>query len=544
MPRIGGRLVLAFLVAAITAPGATARTGAPRSDSSQPVDARIVGTFTMHAHVTAAVNVPGERVGGILSRAWTIFPSRCRASVCQRLLLVRERSDHQHDRLTLARVGRGEYAGAGTFYVGLSCLGKVYTHGSRVPYRITLDGSPGNHGGWDQLCAGPRCDLRQPGTFRCNPVPARPQPRCGPLQRPTQLPAPHPADGVVLSDNRPLHKSGIVQRHLPARSRRLPIVSRRWRFGDSASGAADMSTLAAPVHRFSSPGTYVVSLTLLDANGLSSTGSEQITASGPPTATFAYTRDGAQPDSFSFNDQSRPGIGGGAIAAWSWQFDDPGSGAANSSTLQDPHHTFTQPGSYTVTLTVTDVNGRASTTTAQLAAPGPPGAAFAATEQGSTATFSFNDESTPGFGGAAIVSWQWDFGDPASGPGDTSATENPSHTFTAAGTYSVTLTVTDAEDDVLDDATSDLRSRERERGQNALELTDQPIGSLASRLDHRVEAARSASLGEEALPSELTAPGDLQLCGAEVAGPQRPRAPVLCEQAVSWLQFVVAAVLH
>ena len=41
-----------------------------------------------------------------------------------------------------------------------------------------------------------------------------------------------------------------------------------------------------------------------------------------------------------------------------------------------------------------------------------------------------------------ITGWEWNFGDPASGVNNISSLESPVHTFTADGTYEVTLTVT------------------------------------------------------------------------------------------------------
>ncbi|MBK9013642.1 MAG: PKD domain-containing protein [Saprospiraceae bacterium] len=46
--------------------------------------------------------------------------------------------------------------------------------------------------------------------------------------------------------------------------------------------------------------------------------------------------------------------------------------------------------------------------------------------------------------GASIVGWSWDFGDPGSGAANTSASQNPTHSFAASGTYNVTLTITAA----------------------------------------------------------------------------------------------------
>ncbi|MEN6410289.1 MAG: S8 family serine peptidase [Anaerolineaceae bacterium] len=64
----------------------------------------------------------------------------------------------------------------------------------------------------------------------------------------------------------------------------------------------------------------------------------------------------------------------------------------------------------------------------------PPTAGFTYTTSGLTATFT--DTSTDSDG--TIVSWGWDFGD-----GGSSTAQNPTHTYAAAGTYTVGLTVTD-----------------------------------------------------------------------------------------------------
>jgi PKD repeat protein len=164
----------------------------------------------------------------------------------------------------------------------------------------------------------------------------------------------------------------------------------------------------------------------------------------PPAASFSTTLDAAT-DSGSFADTSVPAPGGAAIVSRQWSFGDPGSGAGDSSILPAPAHQFSQPGAYTVTLTVTDANGLSATSSQLVTAPGPPAAAFAFARGGSTTTFSFSDESHLGIGGAPIVSWSWQFGDPGAGAHNTSTEENPTHTFTAPGAYTVTLTVTDAD---------------------------------------------------------------------------------------------------
>jgi gliding motility-associated-like protein len=56
-----------------------------------------------------------------------------------------------------------------------------------------------------------------------------------------------------------------------------------------------------------------------------------------------------------FQDISTPN--GGSVQGWAWNFGDPGSGANNTSTIQNPTHTYPAPGVYSVTLTITDVSG-------------------------------------------------------------------------------------------------------------------------------------------------------------------------------------------
>ncbi|MDT8306281.1 MAG: PKD domain-containing protein, partial [Anaerolineae bacterium] len=121
---------------------------------------------------------------------------------------------------------------------------------------------------------------------------------------------------------------------------------------------------------------------------------------------------------------------------WSWDFGDGGTSA-----LQHPTHTYTTPGSYTVTLTVTDTETGQTDTLVRanyvtVIEPVALVAGFTATPTSGTAPLevTFTDTSTPA---EAADVWSWDFGD-----GGTSALQHPTHTYTTPGTYMVTLTVT------------------------------------------------------------------------------------------------------
>jgi PKD repeat protein len=118
------------------------------------------------------------------------------------------------------------------------------------------------------------------------------------------------------------------------------------------------------------------------------------------------------------------------INKWSWTFGDGGT-----STLQNPSRTYSANGSYSVKLTVTDSSGKtdSETKTVVIADPAPIDAQFSYTIN--DLQVAFNDDSiTQG----TVQSWTWDFGD-----GVSSTAENPTHTYSNYGIYSVKLTVKD-----------------------------------------------------------------------------------------------------
>ncbi|HKO28056.1 MAG TPA: hypothetical protein VJU80_11405 [Solirubrobacteraceae bacterium] len=127
-PRIAAATVLAILAAA----GPTASASADPATS----DALLKGSFQMSGRVTVAHNVRGERVGQLVTRAWTFSPA-CAAAPCATVQLVRARSGAT-DTLTLEQTRSGSYAGSGLFYAPLRCSGRIYPQGQEIPFRITV----------------------------------------------------------------------------------------------------------------------------------------------------------------------------------------------------------------------------------------------------------------------------------------------------------------------------------------------------------------------------------------------------------------------
>jgi PKD repeat protein len=135
----------------------------------------------------------------------------------------------------------------------------------------------------------------------------------------------------------------------------------------------------------------------------------------------------------SFTDTSTPGSA--AITGRSWTFGDGETSTAVSGT-----HTYAAPGTYPVVLTVVDANGLSDSesTSVTAAAPPPENAApdaafdYACVEL----ACAFTDRSTDSDG--VITAWSWAFG-----TAGTAGTASPSFEFPSAGTYQVSLTVSD-----------------------------------------------------------------------------------------------------
>jgi len=159
-------------------------------------------------------------------------------------------------------------------------------------------------------------------------------------------------------------------------------------------------------------------------------------AVGPsvPVANFSGSpTSGDYPLTVAFTDLSS-----GSPTSWSWDFGD----GVGTSTAQNPSYIYEAAGTYTVSLTATnaygsDIETKIDYITVTTPSTNPPVADFSGspTSGDYPLTVSFTDLSTE-----SPTSWSWDFGD---GVG-TSTVQNPSYVYDAAGTYTVSLTATNA----------------------------------------------------------------------------------------------------
>ena len=212
-----------------------------------------------------------------------------------------------------------------------------------------------------------------------------------------------------------------------------------WDFGDGSSASGRTVS-----HDFRNPGTFPVTLRITDTLGRIAQVTKSVTVLQGQVPTAAFETSPASPiidQPINFNASGSKAEPGHSIVDFAWNF---GDGTLGSGALVQ--HAYSQTGTYTVTLKVTDDVGRKSDLISKT---------ITVTNGNPTADFSFNP-SAPRSGqqvvfdasaseaaaGRTIVSYSWSFGNGSSGSGRTVTT-----TFTTGATpttYNVLLTITDS----------------------------------------------------------------------------------------------------
>ena len=206
-----------------------------------------------------------------------------------------------------------------------------------------------------------------------------------------------------------------------------------WDFGDGQNGTGVTTT-----HRYTRAGTFTITMTVTSDTRATSTSSRTINVSAtlpPTTATFIFSPTNPslnQDVIFTATANTGPGIPGGVIGTFTWDFGDGGTATGSPVT-----HRYARGGTYTVSLRVTTDAGLAATAsraiTISTTLPG--GSAnftFSPTDPRVGDDVFFNASSSSVSGG----SFSWDFGDGTSGSGVA-----PVHSYGRARTFTVTLTV-------------------------------------------------------------------------------------------------------
>jgi PKD repeat protein len=190
-----------------------------------------------------------------------------------------------------------------------------------------------------------------------------------------------------------------------------------WDFGDG-----NTSSLSDPMHTYAAAGTYTVCLIVLDDCGADSTCQSVTITCATPIPDFGSLSSGLSVD---FTNTSTVGTS----PSYLWDFGD-----GNTSTLSDPTHIYAAGGTYTVCLTVSDVCGTDSSCQSVVVSDCTiPTVSF--TTVNNDPSYDFTNTSVT----TGSATYSWDMGD-----GNGYSTMDASHTYTANGTYVVTLVVTDS----------------------------------------------------------------------------------------------------
>lgn len=196
-----------------------------------------------------------------------------------------------------------------------------------------------------------------------------------------------------------------------------PSAAYLWNFGDGGS-----STLMNPTYTYATGGAYVVCLTVTDAFGSNVTCSNVTVVCGAPVPGYTFLTSGL---TTNFTNTSFNANG----AVYLWEFGD-----GSVSTVMNPSYTYTADGTYTVCLSISDQCGVDSICqTVVIDNCVSPTAAFSVS--GTSPTFAFTNSSLA----TGSTTYSWNFGD-----GGSASTMDATHTYSANGTFFVTLVVVDS----------------------------------------------------------------------------------------------------
>jgi PKD repeat protein len=200
-----------------------------------------------------------------------------------------------------------------------------------------------------------------------------------------------------------------------------------WNFGDLSSGIGD-----SIAHIYQTDGTYDVQVEVTDSNNCIGICNTTVSITNTLATSFhSLPINGCAPLLVDFYNTSTNAI------TYLWDFGD-----GSTSILENPSHTYVNPGNYNVSLTGFGTNANATTNGInQIVVLPKPLANIQAfpeliTEENDTVYFADNS--------LDAWSWSWNFGDPSSGTNNVSSIQNPTHIYGQNGSYNISLLVTNS----------------------------------------------------------------------------------------------------
>jgi PKD repeat protein len=229
----------------------------------------------------------------------------------------------------------------------------------------------------------------------------------------------------------------------------FPIATYHFDFGDG-SPVVDVSAPASTTtHTYAAPGNYTITLTVSDTDYLTSDPAQSTVTVMPPDAPPVGGLTVAQAVSPALTVRADASTSTDTdafpIATYHFDFGDGSPMVDVSAPVDTASHTYAAAGNYTVTLTVTDTGGLLSApVTAPISVDGAPVAQLAVTQAAAPAlTVSADASASTDPDAFPIATYHFNFGDGSPVVDVSAPVDTVSHTYAAAGSYPVTLTVTD-----------------------------------------------------------------------------------------------------
>ncbi len=206
-----------------------------------------------------------------------------------------------------------------------------------------------------------------------------------------------------------------------------------WDFGNGQTSTGSPTPTAV----YGLPGTYTVTLIVKNASGADAIRqTNYITVYASPTVSFGLNHLACSPADIQFQQYSQPGQG--TITSYVWNFGDGTSGSGDT-----PNHVYTQPGYYSVSLTVTNSGGCSNSVTYNRTLRLVSGVRtnFAWNETGNTCTVPLTLNFQNNTAGPGNMTYNWSFGGGAA-PISSNAMTPTGIVYPSAGNYPVTLIAT------------------------------------------------------------------------------------------------------
>jgi len=217
------------------------------------------------------------------------------------------------------------------------------------------------------------------------------------------------------------------------------VASYAWNFGDGTPVVVENDPITT--HVYTNYGDFTVGLTVTDDSGLTDEKTSPLRVSQHPIASFTFSPPDPLMHELVTFDASASTPDGGVLVSYAWDFGD-----GNITVESDPiiTHVYATYGTYSVTLNVTDNEGKWDAQTQTITVENAPIADFWWSpyypQRDELVTFDAS-ASTPD--GGVLINYTWNFGDGT--PIIVESDPITTHTFDAIGDYIVTLDLIDSE---------------------------------------------------------------------------------------------------